>query len=225
MTAPPGVVLPDFRQPGPPANSTTMVQFVRRRRHVRRMNMLHGQVEVVDALEAAQLDLSAGSPGGMESRPGALRSGQVEEDQAREASRRNRRPAASGRRRGDPHPAGAGRHDGPRAVHGGNGCRAPAEPVGAVRAHHPGDVLHRVARAPDRLAGTVASHRRHEHPDHTGHVSRLRVQRRRHDRSRPAARGRAGGVLRGGRRDHHADPARPAVEARRRPAPARRSGP
>ena len=87
------VVLPDFRiNQALPAYSTTTVQFVPQSAgtfgFACGMNMLHGQVEVVDALEAAQLDLSAGSPGGMESRPGdadALRSaGQVEEDQARE---------------------------------------------------------------------------------------------------------------------------------------------
>ena len=179
------VVLPDFRiNQALPAYSTTTVQFVPQSAgtfgFACGMNMLHGQVEVVDALEAAQLDLSAGSPGGMESRPGdadALRSaGQVEEDQARERRAEiadlTRRVAVGGVLTAP----GAVRGDGAQRVRRGRGAGHPAQPWVQLALITPVMFYTRVADPPDRLAGPVHRTADMNYPDHHRYRRRVRLQ-------------------------------------------------
>nr|WP_260462059.1 copper-translocating P-type ATPase [Streptomyces lateritius] len=114
------------------------------------------------------------------------------------------------RRRGrGAHRAGALRRDGTRAVRRRLGARLDAEPLVPARTDHTGDDLHRSARARHRLAGPASPVGGHELPDHPGHERRLRLQSARHPRAEATPRGRAGGLLRGGRRDPHPDPAGP----------------
>ena len=79
------------------------------------------------------------------------------------------------RRRG-PDRAGAVRGDGPRAVRRRLGARAAAQPLAAAGADHAGDVLHRLADPPHRLARPGPPRRGDEQPDHPGHDRRLRLQ-------------------------------------------------
>ena len=91
------------------------------------------------------------------------------------------------------------------------GAGAADEPLAAAGADRAGDVLHRVADPPHRLAHAVPPHRGHEHADHPRHGRRLRLQPGGHRRPGRPAGERARGVLRGGRGHHHPDPARPAA--------------
>ena len=144
----------------------------------------------------------------------------------------DRRPDPPGDRRRGADRAGAVRGDGPRGVRRRLGAGAAAQPLAAAGADHAGDVLHRLADPPHRLARPGAPRRGHEQPDHPRHDRRLRLQPAGHRRPRPAARRRARGVLRGRRGHPHPDPARPAARGPRQgrhrrgdPRAARPAGP
>jgi Cu+-exporting ATPase len=76
---------------------------------------------------------------------------------------------------GDLDCAGAVRGDGPRALPRRLGTGVAAQPLGAAGVDHAGDVPHRLADPPDRLAGSGPPIRGDEFADHSRHNRRLRL--------------------------------------------------